>query len=217
MEGVDPLVNLRDIHLPVEGGWWPPAPGWWGLFLLGLIILCIIIFLGVRYWHNTRAKRQAIQRLKAVSFSADSTHRTLSGPIASMLRITKRYAMIKFGREYAASLHGEQWLQFLKKHASNPEAFSTPTVSYLVSLPYIKHDSDVSRTPTQHPKSALSEPLLGDDVVYDAAKKFQSALIQWVKTARYQSEDQPQFEPKSEMHSAEERAVGRQAIENTGR
>ncbi len=30
----DPLQQLKDIHLPVPPGWWPPAPGWWLLFAL---------------------------------------------------------------------------------------------------------------------------------------------------------------------------------------
>ena len=36
MNPQDPLSQLKDIHLPATGGFWPPAPGWW---LLALILL----------------------------------------------------------------------------------------------------------------------------------------------------------------------------------
>ena len=29
-------LPLRDLHLPDAIGWWPPAPGWWVLFVLAL-------------------------------------------------------------------------------------------------------------------------------------------------------------------------------------
>lgn len=39
MEG-DPLQQLRDVHLPPDPSWWPPAFGWW-LFAL-LLLLAVI-------------------------------------------------------------------------------------------------------------------------------------------------------------------------------
>ena len=44
---------LRDIHLPADPAWWPPAPGWW--LLLGPALLAIAaaaILLRPRRWRS---------------------------------------------------------------------------------------------------------------------------------------------------------------------
>ena len=38
---MDPLAALRDIHLPAEPGWFPPAPGWW-LAVLDVLALAAL-------------------------------------------------------------------------------------------------------------------------------------------------------------------------------
>ena len=40
-----PELPLRDIHLPAEPSWWPPAPGWWLLAALAVAALSIGIVL----------------------------------------------------------------------------------------------------------------------------------------------------------------------------
>ncbi|MGE0623306.1 MAG: DUF4381 domain-containing protein [Pseudomonadales bacterium] len=37
----DLLQQLRDIHLPAEPLWWPPAPGWW---LLAMVVLAAVVY-----------------------------------------------------------------------------------------------------------------------------------------------------------------------------
>ena len=57
------LANLHDIHLPESIGWWPLAPGWYGLTLLLILILMVASFLVGRYYLNGRARRQALRLL----------------------------------------------------------------------------------------------------------------------------------------------------------
>ncbi|HWU75618.1 MAG TPA: DUF4381 domain-containing protein [Rhodanobacter sp.] len=46
--------DLRDIHLPAEPSWWPPAPGWWVLVLIFLGAVLAMAW----YWRRQRRKRQ---------------------------------------------------------------------------------------------------------------------------------------------------------------
>ena len=48
------LENLRDIAVPPPVPWWPPAPGWW---VLGLLALLVLIYLGLRTTVNSREVR----------------------------------------------------------------------------------------------------------------------------------------------------------------
>ncbi len=50
----DLLQQLRDIHLPAEPTWWPPAPGWWLLALASLGLLLWVIRLLRRAWQRRR-------------------------------------------------------------------------------------------------------------------------------------------------------------------
>ena len=61
---MDPLAQLRDIHLPDGVAWWPPAPGWWLLLLLLAVIGALIW----RYRQQQARKRRyrvlALQELE---------------------------------------------------------------------------------------------------------------------------------------------------------
>ena len=62
----DALAQLRDIHLPADPSWWPPAPGWW---LLALLVLAAIFFMalrGIRAYRKRRPLRRAVQLYEGI-------------------------------------------------------------------------------------------------------------------------------------------------------
>lgn len=109
----DNLPVLRDIHLPEPPSTWPPAPGWW---LLALIALLLIAF---GLWRLYRARARAarhrrlfaeLDALKPASVDAATTPAYLSA-LSAFLRRVARAVDAK-----AAVLHGEDWIRFLDRH-----------------------------------------------------------------------------------------------------
>jgi len=97
---MDPLADLKDIHLPDPVSVWPLALGWWLLVGL-LVILLVSTFLLYRKYQSQGARRQAKQAIKM----ADSPQQ--------MLVILKSLCLSYFPRDQIAALHGEPWEQFL--------------------------------------------------------------------------------------------------------
>ncbi|MCG6900054.1 MAG: DUF4381 domain-containing protein [Gammaproteobacteria bacterium] len=107
---------LRDIHGLDTIPWWPLATGWW--YLVGLVVLLLLSF-GIRYWliYNAGwlgwrgdARRQLRQLKKALA--SEDAH-TVAGRLSELLR---RIAMVRSGRQEAAGLTGDIWLQWLAEH-----------------------------------------------------------------------------------------------------
>ena len=110
----DPLqLPLRDIHLPADISWWPPAPGWW--LIVGLI-LSVTLFWKWWYRRKLRLKFSAINLAKEEfkqareQYSTHQDHRQIVREISILLR---RLSISTFPRVETASLTGTAWLQFL--------------------------------------------------------------------------------------------------------
>ena len=119
----DLLQQLRDIHLPAEPGWWPPAIGWW---LLTLALMAAIAWLSWRLaarWRRFRPARsaQALYReisrdLLAASISpVQYVHRTSE--------LLKRFAIHGSKDSAMAPESGDAWLRYLDGRYGQP-AFS---------------------------------------------------------------------------------------------
>ena len=58
LPGMDPSqLPLRDWHSPAMVGWWPPAPGWWIVFVFGILLLAAVL------WSWRRFTRPSVKKL----------------------------------------------------------------------------------------------------------------------------------------------------------
>lgn len=104
--------SLRDIHLPAEPSWWPPAPGWWALALIVLATLCLA------FWYGRRRRRRLGQR-RAVLLELDrlveqyqragDQAALISGMHQLLRRLARRHDV------KAAQQRGEAWQQTLQR------------------------------------------------------------------------------------------------------
>lgn len=114
MAKTDPLAQLKDIHLPEPVSWWPPAPGWYLLMLIGLLLLVYLTYAAHRRYRDALAKKQALLLLARYQeqYEKEPNVAQTSAHISELLR---RVALVYFPRAQVASLHGEAWLHFLNQ------------------------------------------------------------------------------------------------------
>lgn len=100
---MDPLANLKDIHLPAQIHEYPVAPGWW---VLAAIILTTVVWLFVKWLKIKKHKlvqRSAIKKLHSAA------------SIEDVITILKWSAMHYFSRHQIAKLYGTSFAEFLIK------------------------------------------------------------------------------------------------------
>jgi len=111
---MDPLAQLKEIHLPDQVHNYPLAPGWW---ILAFIVISVTIFLLVKWlkaYRLAKAKRQAIKLLSNIDDNEENQNNEIMG-------LLKWAALQYFARDKIAPLFGSQLQQFLKD--SLPEKF----------------------------------------------------------------------------------------------
>ena len=129
MEG-DPLQQLRDVHLPPDPSWWPPAFGWW---LLALLLLVALIW-ACRQLINHYKRRAPSRAAKAQL--ADLYHRYQAGEINaseylhSGNELLKRLMVRAYQQTGYARLSGDAWLRVLDE-LSGTSKFSDGAASVL--------------------------------------------------------------------------------------
>lgn len=109
MNPQDPLSQLRDIHLPATGGFWPPAPGWWVLAALILSILALLVVAVLRHRRRNHWRRQAKRALADLAQTAEPT------PIwfAELNTLLKQAARECHPDRHPEALSGNAWVDFL--------------------------------------------------------------------------------------------------------
>ena len=135
----DPLMQLRDLHLPDPISFWPPALGWWvvALIVLGLVALGVWV---IRYRKKTAPRRFALAELAGLKASFHDKQ-DLAELMTGLSQLLRRYAMVCFGRQKVAGLTGVAWLKFLDEQG-NTLQFSNETASQaFAAVPYGAKDS----------------------------------------------------------------------------
>lgn len=103
MDDPTSLQNLRDIAEPAPAPSWPPAVGWWILFVVAAAFGMWLAFRAWRRWRANAYRRAALKELRsATSF-------------VEVAEILKRAALSAFPRTDVASLSGEAWSDWLRQ------------------------------------------------------------------------------------------------------
>jgi uncharacterized protein YjiS (DUF1127 family) len=109
MADTDPgsLDRLHDIVTPPPVSWWPPAPGWYLVGVVGLILVGVAAWAAIARWRRNRYRREALRELSRLSPTMQDL------PVVAEL--VKRVALAAFSREQVAALTGQPWLKFLDR------------------------------------------------------------------------------------------------------
>ena len=116
MNSQDPLAQLRDIHLPQAITWWPPAPGWWLIAVLCLLLVAAISGYFYRRYQRNSFRRQALQLLQGHFLDWQQSGDT-SLYMQQVNTVLKRTALLRFPDSNVAALSGPQWMVFLDRHS----------------------------------------------------------------------------------------------------
>lgn len=100
------LTKLADLAVPPPVPFWPPAPGWIVLFVVGALLFGALIVRFVLRWKHDAYRRAAESEL------AELTER---GEWTSLSTLIKRTALAAYPRTKVASLSGESWTEFIEQ------------------------------------------------------------------------------------------------------
>jgi hypothetical protein len=131
---MDPLAQLKDIHLPGAVHNYPIAPGWWLLALIALTLLVFSLIKLRQFVVKRRVKKQAIKQL------------TKTQDAVAIVNILKWALLAYFPRSQVAHLSGNNLKTFLTetmpiKHQEN---FQQLCAQHFNSVYQSQKDNDVT-------------------------------------------------------------------------
>jgi hypothetical protein len=130
MEAEDPLSQLRDIHLPGDVTFWPPAPGWWLLLALFIVGLVYAYRQAIAALIERRRLASVLSELDQAfdlysEQSAFDNHRNQAGLeyLATINTLLNRVALVRYPQACTGSMTGSEWLRFLDS-CDNTQVFT---------------------------------------------------------------------------------------------
>ena len=134
-------IPLRDIHLPGDIPWWPPAIGWW--IVAGLIILLgFVLYLLKRRRDQRKVAKAALKELVDIKTAYDKNLDAKSF-VTKLSILLRRVCITIFPNENVASIIGKDWLVFLdecvkQKGKTKEPLFTQKAAADLLKAPYMK-------------------------------------------------------------------------------
>jgi Domain of unknown function (DUF4381) len=115
----DPLATLRPLHVPDALSWWPPAPGWW---IVAAVCIIVMALLGRTVSHRLRTKRYRKTALRELEqlYLACTARNDAHAFAAGANRLLKRAALARYPRADVAALCDADWRNFLDRTAVRP-------------------------------------------------------------------------------------------------
>lgn len=104
--------SLRDIHLPAEPSWWPPALGWWLLAVIVLTLLAVAVWTWRRHRRVRGRQQQVLDELDVLTgrYRDDGSWSALLRDLHQLLRRVARQH-----DAHAALQRGVAWRQTLAR------------------------------------------------------------------------------------------------------
>ena len=113
------LGQLRDIQLPAEISWWPPAPGWWWVLAFIVAALIVVLVLVLRHRARTRFRREAIGEMEEL-YSAWNKNQKTDIYLMSASGILRQVAIHVCGRHDISAVTGDEWIGRLAQMSTRP-------------------------------------------------------------------------------------------------
>jgi len=129
---MDPLKDLKGIHLPDPISFWPPALIWY--FIAALVICAIagMMFLIWKILKNKRLRKRALKELEKIKKQKNPTRQ-----IINLSELLRRVAVKVYSRKKVASVSGKAWLQLLNQGIQSNE-FTDGVGAVISTIPYQK-------------------------------------------------------------------------------
>lgn len=129
------LAKVHDIHLPAPVGWWPLAPGWWGLIAVMTVLAISISVFELRRRRSVRfAAMRELAALKAQLGTAAASD--IARDLAVLLR---RVWLTDAAAGPLATLSGSSWADALTQGRGG---LSPAVATYLSNAPYARAGDD---------------------------------------------------------------------------
>ena len=114
---IDPLAQLRDIHLPPPISWWPLAPGWWILIFAGTFASIWLTKTLVQRYRSNLYRRQALKKLGLIVLNNQKSNKE---KLALIMELLKQAVGSAYKGDNFNSQNNKDFILFLKNSCSKP-------------------------------------------------------------------------------------------------